>query len=224
MFVYFPVKKVGMSAKFTSFWRGDFKITGKHSDIVYKVNCGYNGTEQNIHCDRIGLCKQQKLRGGGSEQVDEDVQSHAPENSDETMGTLNNDIDNLEEVIQQPNINIELDVESDRQRVRRKPVWAKDYVFSCRMPNLKKTLRKQHSMAEGKTRCTWCNGLFDAGATFFNILLPVTGTDGLATHVDKHLNKEHTKRSIEKINMVPRVSQVQHQNLKPVLVLPVLRI
>ena len=42
------------------------------------------------------------------------------------MGTLNNDIDNSEEVIQQPNIDIELDVESDRQRVRRKPVWAKD--------------------------------------------------------------------------------------------------
>ena len=34
------------------------------------------------------------------------------------------------------------------------------------MPNLKKTLRKQHSMAEGKTRCTWCKGMFDAGATF----------------------------------------------------------
>ena len=50
---------------------------------------------------------------GESEQVDEDVQSHAPENSAETMGTLNNDIDNLEEVIHQPNIDIELDVESE---------------------------------------------------------------------------------------------------------------
>ena len=81
------VKKVGMSAKFTSFWRRPFKITGKLSDILYKVNCGYNGNEQNIHCDRIRLFKQQILRGE-SEQVDEDVQSHAPENSDETMGTL----------------------------------------------------------------------------------------------------------------------------------------
>ena len=223
MFVYFPVKKVGMSAKFTSFWRRPFKITGKLSYILYKVNCGYNGTEQNIHCDRIRLCKQQILRGE-SEQVDEDVQSHAPENSDETMETLDNDIGNLEEVIQQPNIDIELDVESDRQRVRRKPVWAKDYVFSCRMPNLKQTPRKQHSMAEGKTRCTRCKGLFDAVATFEEHIVACyrnrwpCNTYGQTfkqrAYLDKHRENQHGVKSI---------SQVQHQNLKPVLVLPVLR-
>ena len=215
VFVYFPVKKVGMSAKFTSFWRGPFKITGKLSDIVYKVNCGYNGTEQNIHCDRIRLCKQQILRGE-SEQVDEDVQSHAPENSDETMGTLNNDKDNLEEVIHQPNIDIESDVESDRQRVRRKPVWAKDYVFSCRMPNLKKTQRKQHSMAEGKTCCTWCKGLFDAGAIFEEHIVACyrnrwpCNTCGQTfkqrAYLEKHRENQHGVKSVTSSTPKPEAS------------------
>ena len=62
VYVYLPVKKIGTSAKLTARWRGLFQITGKLSDILYKVNCGYNRTEQVIHCDRIRLCKQQILR------------------------------------------------------------------------------------------------------------------------------------------------------------------
>ena len=46
MFVYFPVRQSGTSSKLTSFWRGPFSIIGKLSDVLYKVNCGRNGTVQ----------------------------------------------------------------------------------------------------------------------------------------------------------------------------------
>ena len=62
VFVYFPVKKIGTSSKFTSFWRGPYTITDKLSDILYKVNCGHNQTDQVIHCDRIRLCRKLIMR------------------------------------------------------------------------------------------------------------------------------------------------------------------
>ena len=62
MFVYFPVRQSGTSSKLTSFWKGPFSIVGKLADVLYKVNCGRNGTVQVIHCKRIRSCKQQVLR------------------------------------------------------------------------------------------------------------------------------------------------------------------
>ena len=61
------------------------------------------------------------------------------------------------------------DYESESKRVRRKPVWAKDYVFSCRMVNTKQTKRKDNSLPmseETKTRCSWCKGLFEPGTPY----------------------------------------------------------
>ena len=63
VFVYFPVKKIGTSAKPTPFWRGPYQITGKLSEILYKVNCGRNRADQVIHRDRMKSCRQQILRG-----------------------------------------------------------------------------------------------------------------------------------------------------------------
>ena len=46
VFVYFPVRPVGTSSKFPSYLRGPFKISGILSDVLYKVNCGRNGSDQ----------------------------------------------------------------------------------------------------------------------------------------------------------------------------------
>ena len=85
VFVHFPVKKVCTSAKLTPFWRGPFKVTGKLSEVLCKVNCGRSNAEQMIHCDRIKLCRQQVLRGE-LEQSDivghEEGHAHEPENND----------------------------------------------------------------------------------------------------------------------------------------------
>ncbi|MCG8033048.1 MAG: DDE-type integrase/transposase/recombinase, partial [Candidatus Thiodiazotropha taylori] len=67
VFVYFPVKRVGTSSKLTPFWKGPYRITGKLSDVLYKVSCGRNNSDQVIHCNRIRALKQQILRGENDE-------------------------------------------------------------------------------------------------------------------------------------------------------------
>ena len=120
----------------TARWRGPFQITGKLSDILYKVNCGYNKTEQVIHCDRIWLCKQQILRGETDLINNETLADDSSSNDD--FHSVNED--NMVEINDVPDVNVEQNDYSDSKRIRRKPVWAKDYVFSFRdMPNLKKT-------------------------------------------------------------------------------------
>ena len=51
MFVYFPVKPIGTLSKLSLFWRGPYKITGILSHVLYKVNCGWNGSDQVIYCN-----------------------------------------------------------------------------------------------------------------------------------------------------------------------------
>lgn len=63
VYVYFPQRKVGCSPKCTSYLRGPFKILTKLSEVLYKVNCGRNGKDQVIHCDRLKTCKAQILKG-----------------------------------------------------------------------------------------------------------------------------------------------------------------
>ncbi|CAG2226254.1 unnamed protein product [Mytilus edulis] len=62
VYVYFPVKKPGMSSKLTSFWKGPFKILDKYGDLTYKVDCGYRGKPQVIHVDRLKKKNKQTLR------------------------------------------------------------------------------------------------------------------------------------------------------------------
>ncbi|CAC5379679.1 unnamed protein product [Mytilus coruscus] len=62
VYVYFPVKKPGMSSKLTSFWKGPFKILEKYGDLTYKVDCGYRGKPQVIHVDRLKKKNKQTLR------------------------------------------------------------------------------------------------------------------------------------------------------------------
>ena len=61
VYVYFPTKKVGLSKKFVSFWRGPYKVLKMISDLTYEVDCGRNGTPQVIHVDRIRKRYEQRL-------------------------------------------------------------------------------------------------------------------------------------------------------------------
>ena len=114
-FVYFPVKKIGTSAKLTPFWRGPYQITGKLSEVMYKVNCGRNRTDQVIHCDRIRIRRQQILRGK-IEIIDNDANVDA-NNED----LINVDDGITEEVLNIPDADIEQNDDLDTRRIRKKP-------------------------------------------------------------------------------------------------------
>ena len=133
VFVYLPVKKICTSAKLTPFWRGPYQIIGKLSKIRYKVNCGRNRNDQVIHCDRMKSCRQHILRG---EIESIDYEAHFDENNG-NVDLINDDEGDTEEVLNIPDGNIELSEDLDSRRIRRRPYRAKDYVFSCRMSNIK---------------------------------------------------------------------------------------
>lgn len=125
MLVYFPVKKIGTSAKLTPFWRGPYQITGKLSEILYKVNCGRNRTDQVIHCDRMKSYRQQNLRG---EIEIIDNEAHFVENNGHE-DLISGDEGGTEEVLHIPDENIEQSDDLDTRRIRKRPYWAKDYAF-----------------------------------------------------------------------------------------------
>lgn len=86
VYVYFPSTKSGQSPKFTSYWRGPYRIIRKMSDVTYKVNCGQRESTQVIHVDRIRLKRPQTLVGetadGIEEQNEETLQEQAHTCSD----------------------------------------------------------------------------------------------------------------------------------------------
>ena len=119
MFVYFPVKRIGISAKLTPFWKGPFRLTGKLSDKLYKVNCGQNRTDQVIHCEGVKRCREQILRGE-AEQTDLD-----PHSDDSNHN--NDPIDDHEPVTEDESDNdTKQNEDSGTRRVRKRPFWAKD--------------------------------------------------------------------------------------------------
>ena len=67
VYVYFPRRKPSTSPKFTSFWRGPFKVVKKISDLTYLVNCGLRGLDQVIHVDRMRKKRAQILSGENNE-------------------------------------------------------------------------------------------------------------------------------------------------------------
>nr|XP_022300726.1 uncharacterized protein LOC111108932 [Crassostrea virginica] len=46
VYVYFPQRKTGCSAKLTSYWLGPFQVVANVSEVLNKVNCGRNGKKQ----------------------------------------------------------------------------------------------------------------------------------------------------------------------------------
>ena len=123
VYVYFPIKRVGCSAKLTSYWRGPYEVIEKMSDVLYKVNCGRLNNIQVIHCNRMRKCKKQTLLG---EQPPEDKKASEviPE-------------------IPEPDFEVSF---HKAKRERHKPTWLSDYVLSLSrnslMPNTKMTERK----------------------------------------------------------------------------------
>ena len=64
VYVYFPVKKVGLSSKRTIFWKVPDTVIGKLSDVLYGksvVEIIKFTVVQIVHCDRMRLAKQQVL-------------------------------------------------------------------------------------------------------------------------------------------------------------------
>lgn len=69
VYVYFFQCKVGCLLKFMFYWWGLFKIFIKLLEVLYKVNCGWNGKDQVIYCDCLKMCKVQILKGKNELQI-----------------------------------------------------------------------------------------------------------------------------------------------------------
>lgn len=83
VYVFFPIRKAGQSPKFTSHWRGPYKVQSKLTDLTYKVDCGPRGRPQVIHVDRVRKKYPQTLRGKACNE-----ERSAPENGPESLKTL----------------------------------------------------------------------------------------------------------------------------------------
>lgn len=121
VYVYFTQRKVGCSPKFTSYWRGPFKILTKLSEVLYKVNCGRNGKDQVIHCDRLKTCKAQILKGENELQT-------PLESSTESQLDVQFESEVIDERQSKVEVTDELAGEFESKRNRRAPVWMRDYV------------------------------------------------------------------------------------------------
>ena len=137
VYVFFPIRRIGCSPKFTGYWRGPFQVGTKLSRVLYKVNCGRSGSWSVIHCDRMRKARKQVLTGEDDDEGEEiDIEDELVLDDEVLPGFDDNSmVDNS-------------------KRIRRKPAWTKDYILSfCRSgPNLKTTERK-HML------CTFCNEL-----------------------------------------------------------------
>ena len=129
VYVFFPQRRIGCSSKLTSFWRGPFEVMEKLSEVLYKVDCGRNGKEQIIHCDRMKACREQRLRdehkydkSAESDPVpgcsDESKENEQPEIAEDYLGYRDKGIDTVED----------LAANTAGKRSRRPSVWMKDYV------------------------------------------------------------------------------------------------
>jgi hypothetical protein len=114
VYVYFPQKKVGCTPTFTSFWRVPFQTTQKLSEVLYKVNCGRNGQQQIIHCDRLRRTIVHNLRGENK------VETSVENELDEVVNDLEfENLEEIEDLVQEPR---------HPKRVGKRPVKYDDYV------------------------------------------------------------------------------------------------
>ena len=190
--VFLPVNQIETSSKLTQFWKGPFKIVDKMSDLVYKVNSGRNGSDQVIHCDRIRACKKQLLVG--ENEFDDNEMNE--ESLDEANYEDNRSCEDSREQ----------EVVNDGKRIRRKPVWAKDYVFSCRSNVVKtKTTERKPPMQI----CPLCKGLIPRSETSENHVLRCSkervtcGKYGKTfkkrAYLDKHEHTQHASKDSEPV-------------------------
>ncbi|CAG2228441.1 unnamed protein product [Mytilus edulis] len=126
VYVYFPVKKPGMSSKLTSFWKGPFKILDKYGDLTYKVDCGYRGKPQVIHVDRLKKKNKQTLRTESDNNtfVPLDTENDTAEN-DPIETPYSQDIAVHESTLPEEEVQ---ESSYEGRRTRRKPAWMADYI------------------------------------------------------------------------------------------------
>ncbi|CAG2203144.1 unnamed protein product [Mytilus edulis] len=126
VYVFFPVKKPGMSSKLTSFWKGPFKILDKYGDLTYKVDCGYRGKPQVIHVDRLKKKNKQTLR------TESDYSTFSPlDTGNKSAEDDQVETPYLQEIaVHESTLPDEDEQESsqDGRRTRRKSAWMADYI------------------------------------------------------------------------------------------------
>ena len=126
VYVYFPLRKVGRSPKFTSYWQGPFKIIDKVTDLTHRVDCGPRGKPQVVHVDRLRQKREQVLRG---EIVDNEVQVESNQidqsmTADEVVSTDEADIQHADN----DDLLADTNTCAGSTRIRRQPRWLKDFV------------------------------------------------------------------------------------------------
>ena len=130
VYVYFPRRKQGQSPKFTSYWRGPYKVIRKMSDVTYMVDCGPYGSKQVIHVDRMRLKHSQILKGE-NENIAESMSMGATHENLQDIGTTTDvvEVENEQSQIRDENqvLDKEADLPTRQFRCRRPPVWLKDY-------------------------------------------------------------------------------------------------
>ncbi|MCG8044654.1 MAG: DDE-type integrase/transposase/recombinase, partial [Candidatus Thiodiazotropha endolucinida] len=186
VYVYFPVKPVGLSWKLTPFWKGPFQVLEKVSGVLYKVNCGRNKSPQIIHCDRMKSCKGQILRN--EELVDMETVQNSEVSHTEMSETGNES---------------ELQEASEGKRIRRKPFWTKDYVLSTFSSDMAKEKTTERKYAV----CPACRELVKKDS-FTNHLLKCSvereectecgSTFKKKAYLQKHMRTIHGKLSLSK--------------------------
>ena len=119
VYVYFPLRKAGLSPKFTSYWRGPYEILDRITDITYNVNCGSRGKPQVVHVDRLRLKHNQVLRNEpdiNEESSAEDLDRIYQGGKESDTGTdLASEVDSNLETLRSG-------------RIRKSPSWFSDYV------------------------------------------------------------------------------------------------
>ena len=109
---------MGTSPKLTSFWQGPYEVLQKCSDYTYLVSCGFKGSLQVIHVNRMRLVKPQLLAGEGTKGLE-------PPQSDEF------DTQHYSVGIKKDEIEGDTIVEENYPRLvrnRRAPAYLSDYV------------------------------------------------------------------------------------------------
>ena len=178
VYVFFPIKRIGCSPKFTGYWRGPFQVGTKQSGVLYKVNCGRSGSWSVIHCDRMWKARKQVLIGEDDEAEQIDIEDELVLEEEALPGYDDNEVDSS-------------------KRIRHKPAWTKDYILSFYRsgPNLKTTERK-HCL------CTFCNELVNKDSFSEHIVDCVMNreqcdicdaTFKTKAYLAKHLKVKHEK-------------------------------
>ena len=113
VWLYVPARKRGLSPKLQHFWQGPCKIVKQISDAVYRIKRLDTGKKFLVHFDRLKPCYSPPPQVVSEENVNMPF--------DNAEGELNYDQEHL------PLTTCSDPDAAPRRRLRRMPVWTKDY-------------------------------------------------------------------------------------------------